>query len=353
MKDNKNATLITHSAAGIIQRLTALWAFSESALGGILHALKTPFTGLAVGGMAMIIITLIAHYSEKKATSIIPKSLIVVLLIKASLSPFTPFTAYIAVSFQAVAAIVLYRIWGVNKWSIAIFCVIAMLESALQKLLVLTFFFGTSFWKAIDELLKYIAQQLAFIPIETGSMYLIAVYIGIYAAGGLFIARLTLQLLQNLQEPLPHYTMQLNVVASQKPLLTENSKKTAVFQKTLLPVILMLFISLAVSVVLYYFSSDKKNTVSAVLYPFFRTVAALLLWYVLLFPVFRWLRRYGLQQQRSAHYTQEIEQALQLFPSLKNSSRLAWEQSGVQKKGKQIRLFIFVRLLIWYAITLE
>ena len=43
-----------------IQRLTALWAFTESGLGGIMHALQIPFTGLLVGGMAVIMISLIA-----------------------------------------------------------------------------------------------------------------------------------------------------------------------------------------------------------------------------------------------------------------------------------------------------
>ena len=45
-----------------IQRLTALWAFAESGLGGMLHALQLPFTGLIVGGLSVIIITLIAKF---------------------------------------------------------------------------------------------------------------------------------------------------------------------------------------------------------------------------------------------------------------------------------------------------
>lgn len=56
-----------------IQRLTALWAFSESGLGGVVHALKIPFTGIMLGGFAVIIITLIAYFSEK-STSIFYKA---------------------------------------------------------------------------------------------------------------------------------------------------------------------------------------------------------------------------------------------------------------------------------------
>ena len=47
-----------------LQRLTALWAFSEAALGGLLHALHIPFSGVVLGGFAIMFISLIAYYSK-------------------------------------------------------------------------------------------------------------------------------------------------------------------------------------------------------------------------------------------------------------------------------------------------
>ena len=38
-------------------KLTALWAFVEVALGGMLHALRVPLTGVVVGGTAVAIIS--------------------------------------------------------------------------------------------------------------------------------------------------------------------------------------------------------------------------------------------------------------------------------------------------------
>src|SRR6202008_2387238 len=78
-----------------IQRLTALWAFTESGLGGLLHALQIPFTGLVVGGMAVIIISFIAEISGNNYKQIL-KSALIVLIVKAMVSPYTPFPAYIA-----------------------------------------------------------------------------------------------------------------------------------------------------------------------------------------------------------------------------------------------------------------
>ncbi len=54
--------MYTLSNSNAITKLILLWAFSESALGGMLHALRIPLTGLFVGGSAVIFISLIAHY---------------------------------------------------------------------------------------------------------------------------------------------------------------------------------------------------------------------------------------------------------------------------------------------------
>src|SRR4051812_17198512 len=88
-----------------IQRLTALWAFTESGLGGIMHALRIPFTGLIVGGMSVIMISFIAQLCEHRYREIL-KSALIVLIIKAMVSPYTPFPAYVAVSFQALSGFV-------------------------------------------------------------------------------------------------------------------------------------------------------------------------------------------------------------------------------------------------------
>ena len=67
-----------------IYRLTALWAFVECGLGGVLHALKIPLTGFLVGAMAVIVICLIAKLAPQNKSNQIFQALIVVLLIKIS-----------------------------------------------------------------------------------------------------------------------------------------------------------------------------------------------------------------------------------------------------------------------------
>ena len=91
----------------IISRLTALWALSEAGLGGVLHAIQFPVTGLLVGGFAIVLISLIAYFSDNKWETIF-RSLLVVLIIKLAVSPHSPPTSYLAVSFQAFMSALIF-----------------------------------------------------------------------------------------------------------------------------------------------------------------------------------------------------------------------------------------------------
>lgn len=79
-----------------VLKITALWAFSESAFGGILHALTIPLRGLFISSAAVLFISLIALFSNNSKE--IPKATIIVVLIKAIVSLHSPLTAYFAVS---------------------------------------------------------------------------------------------------------------------------------------------------------------------------------------------------------------------------------------------------------------
>ena len=87
-------------------RITALWAFSESAFGGILHALAIPFRGLFISSAAVLFISLIALFS--KSSKEILKATLIVILIKALVSPHSPLAAYFAVSLQGVLGYLLF-----------------------------------------------------------------------------------------------------------------------------------------------------------------------------------------------------------------------------------------------------
>ncbi|MDX5320402.1 MAG: hypothetical protein LPK45_04875, partial [Bacteroidota bacterium] len=90
------ATPLSFSSHANTTRLIALWGLAESGLGGYMHAMKIPFTGIFVGGSAVIILSLLASLSEKRFQTLL-RATLVVLLIKFTVSPHTSPFAYIAV----------------------------------------------------------------------------------------------------------------------------------------------------------------------------------------------------------------------------------------------------------------
>ena len=173
-----------------IERLTALWALSESGLGGILHAMKIPLSGIIVGGFAVILISLIGFFAENKFASIV-KATIVVLLVKFIASPHSPLQAYFAVSFQGIlGAIILDKI-SYYKIGTMLLAVAGLLESAVQKLLILTVLYGTSFWEAINIFYKNIAGELSIKNTNiSGSEIIIVAYLSVYLICGIIIGRI-------------------------------------------------------------------------------------------------------------------------------------------------------------------
>lgn len=132
-----------------ISGLICLWALAESGIGGVLHALKLPFTGIFVGGFAVLSICLIAWYSTDKKE--ILKALSIVLAVKLLASPHSPWQAYVAVAFQGLLGYILLhqrKNFAVRTFIFAILC---MLESALQKIILAFLIFGTDFFDAIDK----------------------------------------------------------------------------------------------------------------------------------------------------------------------------------------------------------
>lgn len=160
-------------------RLIALWILVESFLGGILHGFKIPVTGLLVGGSAMICIIFIARYFPAKGS--ILKAMLVVASFKLMLSPQSPIAAYIAVFFQGLLGELLLR----NRWRLVSslgFGLITMLESAVQRILVLVILYGSHFWEAVDV---WLVKTLKQPGLSNFSLMAASAYLAIHVLAGL------------------------------------------------------------------------------------------------------------------------------------------------------------------------
>jgi hypothetical protein len=325
-----------------IQRLTALWAFTESGLGGIMHALQIPFTGLLVGGMAVIMICLIAQFSEHSYKQIL-KSVVIVLIVKAMAAPFTPVTAYIAVSFQALLGFAFFSLLSINYFSIVLLSVIAMLESAIQKLLVLTLFFGQSMWKAMDNMVAFAGMQLGY-TVSNGSRWIVAVYLFIYLAGGFFIAWLAYSTIKNFDTGNIRFALKESSVISINDVNTIGPVKKNRYKIFWM----MLLIMILLSVTLYFFAADKSQGWVEVLKTITWTFSALLIWFVLLGPLFT----KGIQKllkKKESRYSDELARTLSFLPVLRKITALAWQQSKIHTGFKRWRFFFTA--LIYASLT--
>ena len=172
--------------------LAGVWAFVESGLGGVMHALKLPFTGIWVGGTAVAVLIVMAgvlrgRYSHKAASDAsiswtLLQATVLVMAVKLMASPHSPPTAYVAVGFQGVLAAGLLSWFKPFRLGAVVFAVLAMLESALQKLLMMTLVYGAAWVDALEAMTALAAKQL---KLEANGLLLLWGYIGLYAVWGL------------------------------------------------------------------------------------------------------------------------------------------------------------------------
>src|SRR5688572_20713155 len=166
----------------IYYRLIALWVLCEAMLGGIIHALRIPVSGLFVGSCAVICICLIAYYVPARGA--ILKATLIVAIFKMMLSPQAPPPAYLAVFFQGLMGELLFLNRRIYKVSCVLLGLIALLESGLQRIIALTIVYGNDLWVAINEFINGITQQQ---QLTNYSLLLAAAYVILHVVAGLLV----------------------------------------------------------------------------------------------------------------------------------------------------------------------
>jgi len=178
-----------------IKNLTALWAFSEGFLGGILNAVKIPFKGLLLGNISVTIIIFIANLTNEKGA--ILKAGTITTIVKAIISPYSTLPAYFAVFMQTILGELFFLRRRFMTLSGIMLGVITSVLSSVQRIVILTLLFGNAFWETIDGFAAYIYNEFfgskTVPPDFKLSNWLIGIYISIHAlvgfAVGLYASR--------------------------------------------------------------------------------------------------------------------------------------------------------------------
>ncbi|WP_157977201.1 hypothetical protein [Taibaiella helva] len=318
-----------------VTRLTALWALNESGLGGLMFALKIPFTGIFVGGFAVVLIGLIAWYSRFSFKAIM-KATVLVLIVKATVSPHAPPPAYLAVAFQGLLGALLYS--NIRSFTLAslLLAPLAMLESALQKLIVLTLIYGNSLWTAVNRLFEGVSRDF-FLPAHVPFSYgIIGLYLLLYLVWGLvtgwYAAGLPGRIGRHADEVLLFYRSR---PAEERQVLQAMRRRP--FRRWLIPVLLLLFI---IAVLLW----GNRNPGSFAGYIVLRSMAMVILLFFVLRPLLNRLILYWLRT-RDSGTRQQAAELIGMLPGLQRFLRPSW-QLARNHGGKIRRLSFFILSLV-------
>ena len=288
-----------------------------------MHALHLPFTGIFVGGFAVLIVSLLASLPEDpgaKQTSVfsrISKATIIVLLVKAAVSPHSPPPAYIAVAFQGFAGALLFQFFPF-KLAAILLGVIAMVESALQRIVIATIIYGKSLWAAIDSAFNAIVKEFHLPADISFSLWIIVIYAGVYALWGLLLGLWMIRLPAQVRS-------RADMIYSHPeamPAPAVKSPKDRLRKRLLMMAVVLLFISVV-------FLLERENTGRAV-YVVLRTIAvvALLVWVVN--PAFRWLMARWVRKPGSEN-AQAFKDVMNFLPEVRSYLQPAYRQAAEKK----------------------
>jgi hypothetical protein len=304
----------------IYYRLTAMWVFCEAFLGGIIHGFHVPVSGLVIGSMACFIICMIAWYTPGKTN--ILKAMVIVAVFKMLLSPQSPPMAYVAVFFQGFAGQLLVRKKNYVV-SCLVFTVISLLESAIQRIFVLTVIYSNGFWNVLNDFFNRLFQN----KIQHNYILFAAIlYLFVHLATGFIIGMIAVRLPQKIirkkeQPAVP--------IEEEQLLVTGNLKKRMRFR--FLFYVIWVTCILFLVVPLFGFSAGwpLKTQVATII---LRSILILLTWKLWISPFIKKHLHHWLLKKKTVA-AKEVEAVMQILPWAKTAMLQSW------RYGKNILFF--------------
>ncbi len=308
--------------AGRLRRtVTALWATHEGVVGGVLHGLKLPLKGVVLGGGAAICLSVLAYFRRQRGDQL--RATGVVLALKAAMSPHSSLGGFIAVALQGLVAEAVFFFRGAYAVSAVLMCILALLLSALQKLVMVTLVFGLDIWKLADGLLELVAKQmnLTYIP---GSYELLGYYLFLQVLLGMMIGLVAAALpmrLQTYRKRFPGLVLQ-EAVLDTFPVAERRKHKLglAFFVLAVLAVLLLLN-----SLFPETFAFAPRDNVGITL---LRGIVVLALWYGWLGPrVQAWLVQRLAAVPADGPLGSALQEVTQLLPDVRSMVSACWVRS--------------------------
>lgn len=253
------------------------------------------------------------------------------------LTPQATPTAYIAVFFQGLLGEALF--WNRKYFRVAclVLALLALLESALQRILVLTLVYGNDIWSVIN---KFIQKLTGTEAVTNYSYWIIAAYFLLHFITALLVGwwiGLLPEKLTGLSNEMKKYLIEPEE-RDRIPITKSKRKRKSRW------LLIFIFVALLLLYVQSFFKIGNpiipENQILRII---IRSVLIILTWYFLISPVIKkwlhqWLRK---KKQQSAL---QVQQVVNMLPAMQNMIVKSWALSSERKRGK--RLFLFFRILL-------
>lgn len=254
-------------------------------------------------------------------------------------SPYSPLTAYLAVSLQGVFGFFLFSTKKFYKSSSLPLGLLVVFFSGIQKIIVLTILFGNTLWNSIDIFIKQISVEILNIdhPDINYSYLLIFGYVLIHLIAGLFIGIYAGKLPQKLE----YYRSIIPAVSElqngeQIPQNRKRKKKSWFFRPT---GIFIIIISVGV-ILLSYFSPELEDNIAlSVIFMLVRSIIITFVWYTLITPIVKNIFQRFVSKRKS-EYSKDLENIISMFPQFKNIINFCWKKSTNEKGLKRVHQFL-------------
>ncbi len=310
---------------------------SEAAFGGVLHALHIPLTGLFIGSSAVIFISLIGYYSENKKD--IAKSVLIVLLVKAGVSPYTPPAAYFAVSLQGLIGTILFFSKRFYNVSAVIFGILVLSLSSIQKVIVMTLVYGKNLWDSIDQFGTFVTAQLPFLgKIERVSFLIIGVYSGVHLFAGLFFGVIA----SRLPRWIERYDTEIDLVniGTESLKLPERKKRGKRRMWIRRPSgILIVFLAVGIVILTYVFPHFSESVGMKAVIMIIRSVVIMSVWFFFLSPLVLKLYKNFFNKKRG-QYSEDVKSVIDLLPFFKAIVIYNWKRTAGMHLLGRIKEFL-------------
>jgi len=242
-----------------------------------------------------------------------------------AVSPQSLITAYIAVAFQGIIGAALFEKVKNQNLASYLTAILSLMETALQKLLVLLILFGTSFINASDAFITDIFQKLNM-EVNSFSLWILWIYLSIYFFWAIYIGYICTSLPKEIQKRQLKFS-QLSYLESE---FSFDKKKKSVWLD-------VSFIVIGLTLILVFAITFNSNIL---MIAFYRTLIVILLWWTLS-PFLKKAAFYFLDKKR-INYASDFSSIFSMLPKMKSKIRPAYNLAKADFKGIAVyKEFVF------------